>query len=344
MYCSNCGAEIGPNDRFCTSCGADLSEQLENENASSGQAQGATQTFDMQSHDAPQTPYVPAQGVAQSPVPSPLHAPYQGKGQFKSKVSPAVVVGSVAAIVVVAVIVLIGTGAIPSPLNLFSSEGSGSVAAGSSASDSSGSTGTSDNTSASTSANGSSSASGASDSNGSSNTAGSNNATNSNNAANSTTSANSVTSIPTTHVGFKGITTATATSTLKTDKFSSYGAEHVLDGDPVTAWAEGVSGMGIGESISLSGDGVQTFTGFKITNGYQKTEKIFYMNPRASEMEVQVDGTKVMEISLRTDNYGYAENFQLPQPTDGITITFVIKNAVPGNKYEDTTISDISVY
>lgn len=338
MYCSNCGAEISPNDRFCTSCGADLSEQLENEGASSGQAQGATQTFGMQSQDASQAPYAPAQGVAQSPVPSPSQAPYQGKGQFKPKVSPAVVVGAVAAIAVVAVIVLVGTGAIPSPLNLFSSEGSGSVAAGSSASDTSGSTGTSDNASASTSANGSSSASGSSDSNGSSNTA------NSNNAADSTTSANSVTSIPTTHVGFKGITTATATSTLKTDKISSYGAEHVLDGDPVTAWAEGVSGMGIGESISLSGDGVQTFTGFKITNGFQKTEKIFYMNPRASEMEVQVDGTKVMEISLRTDNYGYAENFQLPQPTDGTTITFVIKNAVPGNKYEDTTISDISVY
>ncbi|RRF90861.1 MAG: zinc ribbon domain-containing protein [Coriobacteriaceae bacterium] len=144
------------------------------------------------------------------------------------------------------------------------------------------------------------------------------------------------------HVGFKGITKAEATSTLPTDQYDSYGTDHLIDGDNTTCWSEGVSGLGVGESVTLSGDGVQTFSSFTIANGFQKSESIYYKNPRPTKLGVFVDGNKVMSVDL-ADSFGSTQSFTLPKPVDGTNITFQIEAATPGSKYEDTSISEITV-
>ena len=143
---------------------------------------------------------------------------------------------------------------------------------------------------------------------------------------------------------FKGITTATASSTLGTDGINTYDPENVLDGNPSTCWAEGVNSVGVGESITLSGDGEQLFSGFRIRNGYQKSEAIYNNNARATELEVQVDGKKVMTVTPTSNNFNRIDEYSLPKPTAGTSITFVIKKAVVGDRYEDTSISEIVVY
>lgn len=143
---------------------------------------------------------------------------------------------------------------------------------------------------------------------------------------------------------FKGITTATASSTLGTDGINTYEPENVLDGNPSTCWAEGVNSVGVGESITLSGDGEQLFSGFRIRNGYQKSEAIYNNNARATELEVQVDGKKVMTVTPTSNNFNRIDEYSLPKPTAGTSITFVIKKAAVGDRYEDTSISEIVVY
>ena len=143
---------------------------------------------------------------------------------------------------------------------------------------------------------------------------------------------------------FKGITTATASSTLGTDGVNTYDPENVLDGNPSTCWAEGVNSVGVGESITLSGDGEQLFSGFRIRNGYQKSEAIYNNNARATELEVQVDGKKVMTVTPTSNNFNRIDEYSLPKPTAGTSITFVIKKAAVGDRYEDTSISEIVVY
>jgi len=144
------------------------------------------------------------------------------------------------------------------------------------------------------------------------------------------------------HVGFKSITKAEATSTLPTDQYDSYGVEHLIDDDTTTCWSEGVSGLGVGESVTLSGDGKQTFSSFTIANGFQKSESIYYKNPRPTKLGVFVDGKKVMDVDL-ADSFGSTQSFTLPEPVDGTNITFQIEAATPGSKYEDTSISEITV-
>lgn len=143
---------------------------------------------------------------------------------------------------------------------------------------------------------------------------------------------------------FKGITTATASSTLGTDGVNTYDPENVLDGNPSTCWAEGVNSVGVGESITLSGDGEQLFSGFRIRNGYQKSEAVYNNNARATELEVQVDGKKVMTVTPTSNNFNRVDEYSLPKPTAGTSITFVIKKAAVGDRYEDTSISEIVVY
>lgn len=295
-------------------------------------------------------PYMPAA------VPSPPQQTYVGEAHPKYQVPPAAIAGIVAAVAVACVIGLGVAGVIPNPFagasGVFGAVASSNAGSGGS-SDSTGSTATGSITAGSTSANGSSSSNAGGSSSGSSNA--SNSASSGGSAANGSNSRSSSSqgssdggasssSTATQYVGFKGITNATASSTLATDKISSYGPLHLLDGDPSTCWAEGVDGLGVGESVTLSGDGVQTFSGFRIANGFQKSEKIYYMNPRASQIEVQVDGQKIGDISPRTDDYGYMDDFSFSQPIDGTSITFVIKDVVAGSRYQDTSISDITVY
>lgn len=59
---------------------------------------------------------------------------------------------------------------------------------------------------------------------------------------------------------------------------------------------------------------------------------------------MQVDGQKIGDITPRTDDYRYTDDFSFTQPIDGTSITFVIKDVVAGTKYQDTSISDITVY
>ena len=145
------------------------------------------------------------------------------------------------------------------------------------------------------------------------------------------------------HVGFAGITSASATSTERTDSISSYGAEQVFDGILSTCWAEGAPGDGEGEAITLWGTGTQTFSGFTIFNGYQKTEEIYYWNPRATQMDVLVDGVYIATFDL-DDVYGSSQTFYFDEPVDGSEITFRIMATNPGNKYADCSISEIQVF
>lgn len=52
------------------------------------------------------------------------------------------------------------------------------------------------------------------------------------------------------------LTDASASSELATDSYDAYYATNVLDGDTATAWVEGASGAGKGESITLRIDSV----------------------------------------------------------------------------------------
>jgi hypothetical protein len=90
-----------------------------------------------------------------------------------------------------------------------------------------------------------------------------------------------------------------ASSVLESDeplRESRYGPEKALDGDPGTAWVEGVPGPGIGESFFLALEHIPEAFGFY--NGYAKNQNLFNKNHRVKELKVRI------YAALMVDGFG----------------------------------------
>lgn len=100
-----------------------------------------------------------------------------------------------------------------------------------------------------------------------------------------------------------------ASSTLPPQGKASYGAAHICDDDPTTAWVEGRPDDGIGEYIEINdwilGDGT-----INILNGYQASRSSWENNGRVKRMQVSHDGKPVCVVEL-ADVMG-VQTFQLP--------------------------------
>lgn len=146
------------------------------------------------------------------------------------------------------------------------------------------------------------------------------------------------------------------------------------DHDMTTAWAEGVDGTGVGETIRISAQGVQKVHGIRLGLGFLKDQGLLERNGRPAALHFAFsDGTE-LDAVFEPDLYGVemkegvqasyhvtplaagygADRWELAQgyldyvsfgqeiETEWIEIT--ITDARAGTKYEDTCISELVVY
>lgn len=148
---------------------------------------------------------------------------------------------------------------------------------------------------------------------------------------------------------------------------SYYGREY--------AWAEGVEGNGIGESISITEscsylyqkdlyaegnvgfwdrestpdiyDGYMRYTEICVVNGYAKNQKVWEENGRVKRILMYVEDKPFAYLDL--EDTIYPQYFTLPvdaiKAADGVDIhfRFVIEDVYPGTKYEDTCLTGLVV-
>lgn len=137
------------------------------------------------------------------------------------------------------------------------------------------------------------------------------------------------------------VATVSATSALS-EYNMTHSSDRIMDNDTSTAWVEGVSGQGEGESVIFTFDGVYKVSGFVIYGGYQKNSDLYYKNSRPASLKVMYsDGSS--QICNLSDTLG-AQTFTLANPVETSSITFTIQSVYAGNKYEDTVISEISIF
>ncbi len=135
----------------------------------------------------------------------------------------------------------------------------------------------------------------------------------------------------------------------------SYSGDNLTDGDPSTVWAEGVSGTGVGETITLHLDKKQPVYGIQIINGYTAGYEQYNNNGMLTDIDVDFGGGAHAEGHY-LEGYG-SENFSpqdladmnrfrigLDEPVVTDTVTITITGAKKGAKYDDTCVSDILVY
>lgn len=148
------------------------------------------------------------------------------------------------------------------------------------------------------------------------------------------------------------VVSSTASSELPDYNAKIYRASNIVDGDYTTPWVENVDGVGVGESVQLKLDQKTWIQEFLILSGYQSSMELFDMNGYVSRISVDFGNGVVEELDclgwydeyMDDKEYRCWDKISLDRPVYTDTITITILDAVSGNKYSDTCISEIELH
>lgn len=150
------------------------------------------------------------------------------------------------------------------------------------------------------------------------------------------------------------VTSVDATSELEAANGKNYSGDNLIDDDYSTVWVEGVSGVGLGESVTMHLDKTQPVYGVVICNGYTADYDLYSKNGTLASVKVDFGNGKVVEENVGGYGSEYLEGeylaemnlnkIELPEPVLTDTITVTITSANVGSKYDDTCVSEIRVY
>ncbi|MBF0106946.1 MAG: discoidin domain-containing protein [Deltaproteobacteria bacterium] len=137
-----------------------------------------------------------------------------------------------------------------------------------------------------------------------------------------------------------GRTTVTVSSVLAPQSGNFYGARSAFDGNPSTAWVEGVDGYGVNEWIKLAFGSPMKFKSLYITNGYAKNNDVYLKNSRPKKIRLDVDSGQSFEHTL--SDTSASQIIILPLAVSSTSVKLTILSVYPGSKYMDTCISEFT--
>lgn len=138
--------------------------------------------------------------------------------------------------------------------------------------------------------------------------------------------------------------TATSSSTISQTTVSNP-PSYILDDDPNTNWQEGVSGSGIGESVTVNMNQTYKVSALTFRLGNWKVkgtpEYYFYGNNRPRRLRIEANGY-TWEQEFPDGRNEYALKFPTPIETDFLKYT--ILDVYSHQSWDDTPITDICVW
>ncbi len=150
---------------------------------------------------------------------------------------------------------------------------------------------------------------------------------------------------------------ATATSFLAPQGNNSYEPKNLISHDRGNAWAEGVEGDGIGETLSIT-KGYETaadygewdcvfFTDLCIVNGMAKDEQAWKENGRVKQLKMYFNDEYICDLELLDTSkpqYISLSGLRLSAKTaEDSVFKFEIADVYKGDLYEDTAITGIEI-
>jgi hypothetical protein len=118
-----------------------------------------------------------------------------------------------------------------------------------------------------------------------------------------------------------------------------HGPEIFVAGDEKKAWCEGVTGYGIGESVTIRFKPAVRLQEFALLNGNQKSEETFKANSRVKQLRVQTSDGFAFVATL--PDRQEAHTIRLPRPAKPQWVRFTILEIYPGDRGSDTCIAAI---
>lgn len=120
-----------------------------------------------------------------------------------------------------------------------------------------------------------------------------------------------------------------------------YGAQNLIDGDTATSWQESAQGDGIFETIHMEFDN-QSISYISVRLGNAKSEKDYQNNNRPSRIQILINGEK--EYQAEFEDRNGEQYIVFSQPITVNSLEFKILEVYSGKKYQDTCVSEITIY
>ncbi len=141
--------------------------------------------------------------------------------------------------------------------------------------------------------------------------------------------------------GQYGKITMCVSSVLPPQGANSYGPEHLIGRaeNENTAWCEGVTGPGIGETITEKLDGSYTARALSITNGYAKSDEAFRGNGRIKSAVIETSRGYKATVTLKDTRE--PQNVSFPKSKIA-WIKLTIADVYPGT-HADTCVSEFGL-
>jgi hypothetical protein len=132
-----------------------------------------------------------------------------------------------------------------------------------------------------------------------------------------------------------------ASSTL--DPADAYHPSYLFDARTDFGWVEGVDGLGVGETLTLTLDQELELFALELWNGYQRSPDHFAKNARAAAISVSTDGGSTWTPLVVQDTQG-SQKLTLPAGVKTKTVTLRIDDAVAGSRYKDLVLSELRLW
>lgn len=140
-----------------------------------------------------------------------------------------------------------------------------------------------------------------------------------------------------------------ASSSLPAQGGNFYSPSNLGDYSLSSAWVEGVKGYGVGEKITITIKGSPDqkdipFTGLDVVNGYAKSRQAWQANSRVKTLKLVHNGQPRFLIHLLDTRTPQSVALPGMRVSGGDILTLEIVEVFPGDKYQDTAISEINLY
>ena len=149
---------------------------------------------------------------------------------------------------------------------------------------------------------------------------------------------------------------ATSELSANSSDNATYTASNLIDGDYTTVWSDGIDGSAKGEMITIKLPHKCYITRIVLYNGFLKTKLRYSVNGRVSIIALDYGDAvttkicEVLDMDPGMDKEPFSEDELNPteivneKPIYADTIRITIVEDKAGEKYTDTTMSEIEVY
>lgn len=145
--------------------------------------------------------------------------------------------------------------------------------------------------------------------------------------------------------GTGSLTSYSASTVLTASEYGTYTASNLDDGAWDTAWVEGASGSGAGQSAKMSNPSGKkiTVSEIELVAGYTKSKDIYYKNARPKQVSVVADTGEVVAQVTLSDSYQTVQSITFPAVSTS-SLSLRIDSVYEGNKYDDCAISEMRCF